>query len=286
MQLEAFVNTWPSVTVENAGEFIKNHKQNEADYIKLMQENHCALVLPTNSIPVATLGLQTAVVKEAHEAGLVAAGHAFSVDITEVILKSGADGLTHTFFDQTPPHSIIDLYKQTNAFVIPTLALIASATKELQEWREKFTEIGARKGLIDDFSVQTMKQTVGMAAPSAKFEYAIDSVRILKEEGIDVLAGTDSAVGLEGLAIGPSLWMEMFIYIEKCGFKVTDVLSSATSIPPRRLGFHDRGFIGEGKRADLLLVKGDVTENLKHLWEGEGIVGVWKQGLKATQIHT
>ena len=37
----------------------------------------------------------------------------------------------------------------------------------------------------------------------------------------------------------------------------------------------------EGKRADLVLVKGDVTKNLESLWEGEGIVGVWKEGFKA-----
>lgn len=274
--------TWPNVTVENAKEFVQQHKDNGANYIKLMQENHCALIMPTDSIPVATLELQTAVVNAAHEQGLPVAGHAFSVDMAEIVLKSGADGLTHTFFDQAPPQSVIDLYKKHNAFVIPTLGLIASATKTQQDYREKFADIAATRSLLDEFSVKTLRETVGAASPEARFEYAVDSVRKLKAEGIDVLAGTDSAVGLQGVGLGPGLWLELQLYVDECGFSVTDVLRSATSVPARRLNFLDRGVVAKGRRADLLLVKGNVTEDLSCLWEGDGIVGVWKEGIKAS----
>lgn len=81
------------MTVENAAEFVANHKKNGADYIKLMQENCCSLAFPTNSIPSATLELQTAVVDAAHKNGLKALGHATAIENTEIILKSGADGL-------------------------------------------------------------------------------------------------------------------------------------------------------------------------------------------------
>ena len=87
------VETWPKLTLENAHDFVAGHKKDGADYIKLMQENCCSLAFPTNSIPVATLELQTAVVKAAHEHGMPALGHATSIESTEIILKSGADGL-------------------------------------------------------------------------------------------------------------------------------------------------------------------------------------------------
>jgi imidazolonepropionase-like amidohydrolase len=58
-----------------------------------MQENCCSLAFPTNSIPVATLELQTAVVDAAHKHGLKVLGHATAIENTEIILKSGADGL-------------------------------------------------------------------------------------------------------------------------------------------------------------------------------------------------
>lgn len=44
-----------------------------------------------------------------------------------------------------------------------------------------------------------------MKAPTARLEYAFDAIRKQKAEGIDILAGTDSAVGLQGTGIGPTL---------------------------------------------------------------------------------
>ncbi|EXJ88624.1 hypothetical protein A1O1_05554 [Capronia coronata CBS 617.96] len=280
-ELKAFVSTWPKVTVESAAEFVKDHKAQGADYIKLMQENCCSLALPTGEIPVATLDLQTAVVEAAHAAGLPVVGHALSVDMTEVILQAGADGLTHTFIDQPPPQSIIDLYKQTGAFVIPTLTVLSSLTAELQETREKFAEIASRRKIVDGFTKQNMVETISMKDPAAKLEYAFQTVVKLKQEGIDVVAGTDAVAGLKGTAIGPSLWMELELYVEKCGMSILEALNCATALPAKRFGFGDRGIVAAGKRADLVLVKGNVTESLQALWEGEGIVGVWKEGIRA-----
>ncbi|EXJ78057.1 hypothetical protein A1O3_09218 [Capronia epimyces CBS 606.96] len=280
-ELKSFVSTWPNVTVESAPEFVKNHQANGADYIKLMQENCCSLALPTGAIPVATLELQTAVVKAAHAAGLPVVGHALSVDMTEVVLKAGADGLTHTFIDQPPPQSIIDLYRQTGAFVIPTLTVLSSLTAELQDVREKFAEIAGRKEIVNDFTKQNMVEVIGMKDPAAQLDYAFQTVAKLKQEGIDVVAGTDAVAGLKGTAIGPSLWMELELYVEKCGMSVPEALNAATALPAKRFGFNDRGVVAEGKRADLVLVKGDVTARLQALWEDEGIVVVWKEGVPA-----
>ena len=246
-----------------------------------MQENCCSLAMPTNSVPVASLELQTAVAKAAHENGLPCVGHALSVDMTEIILKSGADGLTHTFIDQPPPQSIIDLYKKTNAFVIPTLTLLASLTSELQDWRDRFAELAHKKAIVDDFTKQNMQECLGMKDPAAKLEYAFETIRKLKQEGIDVVAGTDAVAGLKGTGVGPSLWMELELYVEKCGFTAAEALRSATALPAKRFGFGDRGEVAKGKRADLVLVKGDATKRVQNLWDGDGIVGVWKEGFKA-----
>ncbi|EXJ67340.1 uncharacterized protein A1O5_09353 [Cladophialophora psammophila CBS 110553] len=276
------VKQWPSLTPETAADYVKNHKANGANYIKLMQENCCSLAIPTNSIPVASLELQTAVVNAAHENGLPCVGHALSSDMTEIVLKAGADGLTHTFVDQPLPQNILDLYKKTGAFVIPTLTVLASLTAELQDWRERFADLAHKKGVVDDATKQNMVEVLGMKDPAAKLEYAIDTVAKLKKEGIDIVAGTDAVAGLKGTGVGPSLWMELELYTEKCGFTVTEALNSATAVTAKRFGFTDRGEVAEGKRADLVLVKGNVTERLQNLWEGEGIVGVWKEGLKAS----
>lgn len=275
------VNTWPNLTPEKAEDYVKNHKAHGADYIKLMQENCCSLAIPTNSIPVASIELQSAVVKAAHAQGLPVVAHALSADMTEIVLKAGADGLTHTFVDQAPPQSIIDLYKQTGAFVIPTLTVLASLTAELQDHRVKFAELAYKKGIVDGATKENMLESLGMKDEAAKLEYAFQTVKKLKHEGIDIVAGTDAVAGLKGTGIGPSLWMELELYVEKCGMTITEALHSATAVPARRFGFSDRGEVAVGKRADLVLAKGNVLEKLERLWEGEGIVGVWKQGFKA-----
>ncbi|MCJ1304059.1 hypothetical protein MMC08_006871 [Hypocenomyce scalaris] len=124
-----------------------------------------------------------------------------------------------------------------------------------------------------------------MNAPEAKFDYAVETVIKLKLEGIDILAGTDSLAGLPGTSIGPSLWMELEMYVEMCGMSVIEALKSATTVPAKRLGFSDLGVIAAGKRADLILVNGNVMEKLRSLWEGEGIVGVWKEGVRVTSLR-
>ncbi|KAH8815298.1 hypothetical protein F5884DRAFT_828661 [Xylogone sp. PMI_703] len=279
-ELKAYVSGFPNLTIENAADFVRMNKASGADYIKLIQEDCCSLVFPSNQLQVPTLGLQTAVVEAAHAEDMLVVGHALDAGSTEVILQSGADGLTHTFVDQAPPESIIELYKKTGAFVIPTLTLLSSLTNENQSRRDKFAEIAHKRGIIDNTGRETMADALGIKAPEAKLEYAYQTVRRLKKEGIDIVAGTDSSVGLKGLASGPSLWQELEMYVEECGFSITDALATATSVTAKRFGFHDRGAISEGKRADLVLVKGDITQKLQNMWDGEGIVGVWKEGLK------
>lgn len=248
-----------------------------------MQENCCSLALPTNSIPVASLELQTAVVNAAHAEDLLVVGHATALESTEIVLKSGADGLTHTFIDQAPTDAVIPLYKKNNAFVIPTLVILSSLTNELQDLREEFAEVAyGNLGVVDGFMKQNMVEFLGMKAEGCSIEHGFDTVRLFRKHGIDVVAGTDSACGLKGTGIGPSLWMELQLYVDKCGMSVVEALRSATSVTADRFKFNDRGRVEVGRRADLVLVKGNPTESLSGFWQKGGIQGVWKLGVKAS----
>lgn len=54
-----------------------------------------------------------------------------------------------------------------------------------------------------------------------------------------------------------------------------EALRSATETPARRFGLKDRGNIGVGKRADLLLVRGDPCKNIR---DTVNVEKVWKGG--------
>ncbi|RCI11281.1 hypothetical protein L249_7780, partial [Ophiocordyceps polyrhachis-furcata BCC 54312] len=263
----AFVDSWPNVTPENAIEFVTQQRKAGADYIKLMQEDGSCLALPDGAIPPASAEVQEAVVKAARAQGLVVVGHALSLDNTELLLRAGVDGLTHTFIDKPLSDSVLDLYKQTNSFVMPTLVVLSSLTAEEQQRRQRFADVALRNGVIDDFTHGIMTEPLKGASAEARLSYACDTLRRFKDEGVDILAGTDSVAGLRGTAVGPSMWMELDMYVERCGMSIREALRSATSVPAKRLGFHDRGV-------------GDVSEGLDCLWERDGVAGVWKKGLR------
>lgn len=279
---------WPNLTVETVPEYIKDHKANGANYIKLMQENCCSLKFETNSVPVASLELQKAVVDCAHEHGLPTVGHALSVDMTEVLLKAGIDGLAHMIIDQPPTENLMKLYKQTGAFLIPTFCALSALTTELQDYRERFTGIYDRLGMFDAVVINrnTLLGVMHIASqqnPKASIEYGIENVKQLMAQGGDIVAGTDNIGGVPGAALGPGLWMELTIYIERCGMTTKQALASCTSTTARRFGFTDRGRVAQGLRADLLLVNGNLFagKGVEALWEEDkGIAAVWREGIR------
>jgi imidazolonepropionase-like amidohydrolase len=154
-------------------------------------------------------------------------------------------------------------------------------TGEEQEWRDRFADIAKARNLLIPDQDGCLRSFLGAKSESATIEHAYESIRQLKAAGIDVVAGTDAIAGLKGTAIGVSLWQEMSMYVEKCGFSAEEALRSATEAGARRFGFKDRGTVEVGKRADLVLVDGDATRQLDRLWEGKGIISVWKEGLLA-----
>jgi imidazolonepropionase-like amidohydrolase len=68
---------------------------------------------------------------------------------------------------------------------------------------------------------------------------------------------------------------ELWLYVNRCGFTPTEALASATSKIAERFKLKDRGMIQVGRRADLVLVKGNPTESIDSLYD---IVGVWRNG--------
>jgi hypothetical protein len=60
------------------------------------------------------------------------------------------------------------------------------------------------------------------------------------------------------------------------GLTPAEALAAATSVPAKAFGLQDRGIIAPGKRADLVLVDGDPTSDIKATRK---IEGVWKLGV-------
>jgi imidazolonepropionase-like amidohydrolase len=63
----------------------------------------------------------------------------------------------------------------------------------------------------------------------------------------------------------------------RAGLGNEETLAAATSVPVRHFGLTDRGRIGPGLRADLLLVAGDPTADIRATTE---IAEVWRRGVR------
>jgi len=79
-----------------------------------------------------------------------------------------------------------------------------------------------------------------------------------------------------GTGYGLSMHVELQL-LTKCGLTAEEALSAATAVTAREFGLIDRGRIEVGRRADLLLMKGDPT---KDILATRDIVGVWIAGCK------
>ena len=67
----------------------------------------------------------------------------------------------------------------------------------------------------------------------------------------------------------------MYLFVHECGFTPVEALHAATALTAKRFGWNDRGLIAEGKRADLILIEGDVTTDITRSLD---LRAVWKAG--------
>lgn len=182
----AEIAKWPKLSNrKNVVEYLEwMGREMQPDYIKLMHESGTAMGWPlTKPSPE----LQRIIVEEARTRGYQTVAHATSLQDTLEVLEAGVDGLTHTMCDQPPTQELVDAYKRSGAWVNPTLATMASLTGEGKELQRRFAHDPRVEHLLDGAAVDNLCNCMGFCAQHGKVEYAYESVRMLREAGVDVL---------------------------------------------------------------------------------------------------
>ncbi|KAK7183936.1 hypothetical protein DPSP01_011740 [Paraphaeosphaeria sporulosa] len=276
----AEIAKWPKLSCrEDVVEYLDwMEAEMQPDYIKLMHESGTSMGWP---LAKPSVGLQRIIVDEASKRGHLTVAHATSLQDTLEVLEAGVHGLTHTICDQPPTQELVDAYKRRNAWVNPTLATMGSLTGEGRELQDRFAHDPRVKGLIDESAVHNLCNCMGFAAQHGKVEYAYESVRMLKEAGVDILCGSDAAGPAVGTAFGLSMHQELYVYVHKIGMTPAEALRSATSLVAKRFKFADRGRLAEGLNADLLLVEGDPLADINATLN---IRGAWREG-RMCSVH-
>jgi len=183
-------------------------------------------------------------------------------------LSAEADGLVRIFAGVRTDPELVKLFLKRKAFLIPVLTMIDNASGLATG--ERLAADPRVAGYLTAEQQASLKERV---PGKVRIEGSFLALHELYAARVPMLAG--DGFGNPGTVAGASLHQELELMVRGIGMKPVEALVAATSRPAEIFGLKDRGVIAKGKRADLLLVKGNPTRSILATRD---IVGVWKQG--------
>jgi imidazolonepropionase-like amidohydrolase len=247
-----------------------------SDYIKIICDDGSAY---GGAIPTLTKEEVAAVAAAAHKRNKMAVAHIGSQAGARDVIEAGVDGLAHIFEDEPPAPDFGPFVKQHHAFVIATLSVNESVSGKPSG--ESLLSDPRLSPYIDAQSAGNLKKAFPrIARNKTNFANGLAAVRALRAANVPLLAGTDAPN--PGTAHGVSIHRELELLVQ-AGLTPAEALRSATSIPAKTFGLNDRGRIAPGLRADLVLVKGDPTQDVLAT---RNIVSIWKTGAEVDRAST
>ena len=260
---------FPTITKsEEAEAFVEARIAEGSDFIKIIYDNNAEFG-ENQRLPALDKATMKAVIDATHKRHKLVVVHILTEEQARDAITAGADGLAHLFIGDTVSSDFGRFAASHHVFVIPTLttlhmicgkspgpSILADAYLEPYidaEWRSLLqVPANPRQNHLCSATTGAMRQLIAARVP--------------------ILAGTDSPV--PGNVYGASVHVELELLV-KAGLTRSQALAAATSLPAKTFGLNDRGSIQQGRRADLLLVQGDPTQDIRAT---RRIVDVWKRG--------
>ena len=208
-----------------------------------------------------------ALISAAHAEGLAAVVHVSTLERAFEALAFGADGLVHVWRDEVVSETDARRFAAADIFVVPMLSVMLppedSAVADLVRQTDA--------ALLSTMQQQTLagRRSGGLAEGGG---VAIENVRRLRSAGVRLVAGTDTPN--PGTGTGISMHGELRL-LSPVGMGSAEALAAATSVAADAFGVADCGRIAESHLADLVLVRGDLEEDLSR---SHDIVAIWKDG--------
>jgi len=276
-----FTAVFPTVgTVTEAKDFVTVRRREGSDYLKLI----------LNGVRSAATGVPNldeprvkALVDAAHAVNMLAVAHVESLDDVNVALSAGIDGLAHAWRRGGPSSDVARRIAALGVFVTATLAV---PDARLPEGRAALLADARFRSVLSNpirehLSRSVPSPTPGADGPRANADAQIAAVRGLHDAGVRLLVGTDASRNTSS-AHGISVHYEIDLF-SKAGLSPSEILAAATAKSADAFHLDDRGKILPGRRADLVLVRGDPTSDVLSIRD---IVRIWKSGVEVDRTAT
>jgi imidazolonepropionase-like amidohydrolase len=236
-----------------------------ADFIKVMASGG-GTVGSIKGASAYTVAELRAVVEEAHRLGRRVVAHAIALQATVDALDAGVDALAHCMFLQ-PDGSVeyrpevAERIAAAGAWVTPTLDELWAPFCAL-EHRSQVAELDPEEREM-------------LEAGRQRLETHAQVCRRLIEAGVQLAAGSDA--GWKACAFG-RFERELQALVTHGGLSPGRALLAGTRDAAAMLGVLDQaGTVEVGKEADLLLVRGDPTQDLSAL---TNVLAVFQAGVR------
>lgn len=181
--------------------------------------------------------------------------------------------------DEERCNEVLATLAENETWQIPTIALVASGENrhyDRESWRAHFKYLPepVRTEWNEAAAESSSEPTSESSMIFANWAYGM--IGQLKEADVDIMAGTDTPIAL--LTPGYSLHEELKLLV-KSGLTPLETIEAATVRPAQYFGLEDElGTVGEGKRADLILLDANPLEDIENT---TAIRAVMKNG----QLH-
>jgi imidazolonepropionase-like amidohydrolase len=228
-------------------------------------------VIKVTADPNLTVAELSAVVEEAHRAGLKVAVHAVDKHSIQTAIDAGAESIEHgneateeqlkqmrekgIFFDLTPT-SYGDIFTQIfQRTIAESLELRAARLEADDSDRQRY----------DDLAQRVLKSGFHGGFETADNQLYDSLVRRVLKSGVKFAAGTDMCWHYPGKTCG-QVAISRFSVLHQSGMPSLDVIRAVTSNAAEMLGWADRiGAIEPRKFADLVAVSGDPLTDISEL---------------------
>jgi len=219
-----------------------------------------------------------ALVAAAHQHDLKVAAHIYLLSEAKSFLKSGLDVVAHSVRDQEVDEEFLQLMRNNEACLIPTLTREVSTY--VYETRPAFFDDpfflrGADTQIIASLSTDEARTRYAGNAAQGKADLAMAqrNLKRVHDAGLRVALGTDSGAFPDRF-VGYFEHLELQLMVE-AGLSPKDVLLSATSVAADCMDLDGVGSLVPGNWADFLVLGADPLEDIHNT---EQLVSVWIAG--------